>query len=164
MTHYLVWMKGKEEHAATLDATSSFEARRIAAAASNVHIGKIMARAILEAEQDETQPPFVALASAVAPRGWDKAETSTEDPRDDAGLEHVMELEAEDRIRPSTEDQPTLYEAARKMPDTWDGHELRRYIADKFEEATITLKPGTKDAGYRRRLREYQAIRIERNL
>jgi hypothetical protein len=33
-----------------------------------------------------------------------------------------------------------------KMPDSWDGIELRRYIADKFEEANIkrTMTPQRK--------------------
>ena len=32
-----------------------------------------------------------------------------------------------------------IIEKAPLMPEEWDGHELRRYIADKFDEAAIGL-------------------------
>lgn len=53
------------------------------------------------------------------------------------------------------------------MPDDWDGHELRRYLADEFEASNIGLcrraRPfrGAQDA---RRVRAYNNEIIIRNL
>jgi len=48
-----------------------------------------------------------------------------------------------------------------RMPEDWDGHELRRYIADKFEESAMTIG---KDKQYRRRFLAYRNEVIVRNL
>lgn len=40
------------------------------------------------------------------------------------------------------------------LPEAWDGHELRRFLADKFEHEAWTLGPRAKDA--RRRFRDYR--------
>lgn len=48
-----------------------------------------------------------------------------------------------------------------KMPDEWDGHELRRYIADKFNDSAMTVG---KDKSYARRFREYKNTVIIQNL
>lgn len=51
------------------------------------------------------------------------------------------------------------------MPEEWDGVELRRYLADKFEDATIILARGrVRDTGNTRRLRDYRNAVLERNL
>lgn len=51
------------------------------------------------------------------------------------------------------------------MPDEWDGHELRRYVADKFEENAITVgRKGPYGKAYARRFREYRNTVIVRNL
>lgn len=40
------------------------------------------------------------------------------------------------------------------MPDEWDGHELRKYIADRFEDANCgLLRHGT--GSNRHRIRDY---------
>lgn len=38
-----------------------------------------------------------------------------------------------------------------KMPDNWDGHELREYIADRFdaERSTLMQKSGRRMSDYR---------------
>lgn len=51
------------------------------------------------------------------------------------------------------------------MPEEWDGIELRRYIADKFEESTIILRLGrVRSRGHSRRLRDYRNEVLVRNL
>lgn len=45
-----------------------------------------------------------------------------------------------------------------KMPATWDGHELRQYIADKFTELSVCGKLDRKTA------REYRNTVIVNNL
>ena len=45
-----------------------------------------------------------------------------------------------------------------KLPDTWDGHELRQLIADRFALSSFTLKED------RRRWRAYQNTIITENL
>lgn len=48
-----------------------------------------------------------------------------------------------------------------QMPDEWDGIELRRYLADRFEAASIKL-PGSKFGGERKAMRSrYRAYRNE---
>lgn len=37
-----------------------------------------------------------------------------------------------------------LVKKIRDMPEEWDGHELRRLLADKFEREAWTLGPGQK--------------------
>lgn len=44
---------------------------------------------------------------------------------------------------------------AENMPAEWDGHEIRRYLADKFEREAWTLGPKA-DKSYRRRYRAYR--------
>jgi hypothetical protein len=52
-----------------------------------------------------------------------------------------------------------------QMPDDWDGHELRRYIADKFEDSAMTVgRKGQHGKPYARRYREYKNEVITRNL
>lgn len=51
------------------------------------------------------------------------------------------------------------------MPEEWDGHELRRYIADKFDESAITVgRSGTHGHDYRARTRAYRNEVLVRNL
>jgi hypothetical protein len=51
------------------------------------------------------------------------------------------------------------------MPDEWDGHELRRYIADKFEESVTTVgRAGHYGKPHRRRFRDYRNEVLVRNL
>lgn len=47
------------------------------------------------------------------------------------------------------------------MPEAWDGHELRRYIADIFEGSIMTLG---KHKRYAKRYRAYKNELITRNL
>lgn len=55
--------------------------------------------------------------------------------------------------------------AADKMPDDWDGEELRRYVADKFEEQVNLLARGRVRAnGCTKRLADYHATVILRGL
>jgi hypothetical protein len=43
------------------------------------------------------------------------------------------------------------------MPEEWDGHELRRYIADKFEEAVLTVgRSGPYGREHRKRFSKYR--------
>ena len=52
-----------------------------------------------------------------------------------------------------------------KIPEHWDGIELRRYIADKFEESTMVLQRGTvRSNGYSKRLKAYHNDVIVNNL
>jgi hypothetical protein len=52
-----------------------------------------------------------------------------------------------------------------QMPEDWDGHELRRYIADKFAESSVTLgRPGPYGKPYGKRYRRYKNEVIVRNL
>lgn len=54
---------------------------------------------------------------------------------------------------------------APKMPDEWDGHELRRYIADKFEESAMTLgSKGPRGKDFAKRFKAYQNEVLTRNL
>lgn len=46
------------------------------------------------------------------------------------------------------------------MPESWDGHELRRYIADRFEDADMTMHRKE----FRRRRKDYRSAVLERNL
>lgn len=53
------------------------------------------------------------------------------------------------------------------MPDNWDGHELRRYIADKFEAADMGLcckKPRPYREADKKRRSNYENEVIVRNL
>jgi hypothetical protein len=36
--------------------------------------------------------------------------------------------------------QKTLLDNVSKVPAEWDGHEIRQWIADKFQESSYTLK------------------------
>ena len=47
------------------------------------------------------------------------------------------------------------------MPDDWDGHELRRYIADKFDDSAMTIG---RDKSYARRFKAYKNEVLIRNL
>ncbi|WP_024516990.1 hypothetical protein [Bradyrhizobium sp. Tv2a-2] len=53
-----------------------------------------------------------------------------------------------------------------RMPEDWDGHELRRYIADKFEEKTGgSLGRGVvRSGGNSKRMAAYRNDVIVRNL
>lgn len=51
-----------------------------------------------------------------------------------------------------------------RMPEEWDGHELRRLIADTFEHEAWTVRKGSRDPAYRRRYRKYVNIRGVENL
>jgi hypothetical protein len=52
-----------------------------------------------------------------------------------------------------------------QMPEDWDGHELRRYIADKFAESAMTVgRPGPYGKPYGKRYRAYKNAVIVRNL
>lgn len=49
---------------------------------------------------------------------------------------------------------------AKDMPDNWNGHELRKYMADKFAwEVTDTMRDGRS-----RRVRDYLNTRMTTNL
>lgn len=51
------------------------------------------------------------------------------------------------------------------MPEDWDGHELRRYIADRFEASAMTVgRKGPYGKPYARRHRDYKNEVIVRNL
>ncbi len=51
------------------------------------------------------------------------------------------------------------------MPEDWDGIELRRYIADKFEESVGVLARGrVRSSGNSNRLRAYHNEVLVRNL
>jgi hypothetical protein len=47
------------------------------------------------------------------------------------------------------------------MPSEWDGHEIRRYIADKFADSAMSLGS---DKSFARRFREYKNEVLVRNL
>lgn len=47
------------------------------------------------------------------------------------------------------------------MPDEWDGHELRMYIAERVDNEANYLR---RDKGMRKRLREYRNAVIVHNL
>lgn len=55
-----------------------------------------------------------------------------------------------------------IFARIRDMPEEWDGHELRRYIADKFDQSAMTVGKGRKD--YAARFREYKNAVLVRNL
>ncbi len=57
-----------------------------------------------------------------------------------------------------------LKTAVPKLPEEWDGHELRRLVADRFNQASMTLRPGRQYLQYAARLRAYLATCIELNL
>ena len=52
------------------------------------------------------------------------------------------------------------------MPDEWDGHELRRFIADRFEEANMGLlaRGQVRSRGNSKRLKAYRNEVIVNNL
>lgn len=51
------------------------------------------------------------------------------------------------------------------MPAEWDGHELRRYIADKFDESAMTVgRKGPHGKPYAARTRAYRNAVATRNL
>lgn len=52
--------------------------------------------------------------------------------------------------------QRDIIAAVRKMPDDWDGHELRQLIADKFEQETTDMP--------RSRAKDYANTRLVNNL
>lgn len=56
----------------------------------------------------------------------------------------------------------TVLESVEKMPDEWDGHEIRAYLAEHFErEARSTLGRNGMLGPRSRRLREYRQERIK---
>lgn len=60
--------------------------------------------------------------------------------------------------------QETAINAISKMPEEWDGLELRELLADKFIESCLMSRgPGNK-ARFRKRLRDYRNEVIARNL
>jgi hypothetical protein len=51
------------------------------------------------------------------------------------------------------------------MPEEWDGHELRRFIADKFDESAMTVgRKGFYGKPYAKRTRDYRNEVLVRNL
>lgn len=59
--------------------------------------------------------------------------------------------------------QKDIVKKVGEMPEEWDGHELRRYVADKFEESSMTIKRKG-DPEMRRRRRRYENEVLVRNL
>ena len=58
-----------------------------------------------------------------------------------------------------------IVEKLYSMPDDWDGHELRRYVADKFMDESSTLGcPGYRGRPYARRFRAYKNAVLVNNL
>jgi hypothetical protein len=57
--------------------------------------------------------------------------------------------------------QKTLIDNSSKMPEGWNGIEIRQYVADKFAEQTINNRD---DADMRRRFKDYRNEVIVRNL
>lgn len=55
-----------------------------------------------------------------------------------------------------------IVDKVKHMPDHWDGHELRRYIADKFDESASWPAIGTTEHWKRRK--EYRESILIRNL
>lgn len=51
-----------------------------------------------------------------------------------------------------------------EMPKHWDGHELRRYIADRFEQTALTLRARGTEKAHLRRLHAYRNEVLIRNL
>jgi len=52
-----------------------------------------------------------------------------------------------------------------RIPDHWDGHELRRWIADRFElSAAMSFGGPNRSAREKRRLREYRNTVLVENL
>lgn len=61
--------------------------------------------------------------------------------------------------------QLSVMQKVELMPEAWDGHELRRYIADKFAESAMTVgRPGQYGKPYAKRFRDYKNEVIVRNL
>ena len=58
--------------------------------------------------------------------------------------------------------QETAINAIVKMPEEWDGIELRQYLADKFADSSLLNHKNRKDLNRRRR--EYRNEVIVRNL
>jgi hypothetical protein len=50
--------------------------------------------------------------------------------------------------------QEGILERVKHMPDDWDGHELRAYIADYFADCQMTV--GTKRPEYRKATKAYK--------
>lgn len=51
------------------------------------------------------------------------------------------------------------------MPDDWDGHELRRYLADKFDDAAMTVgRKGPFGKDYAKRTKAYRNTVLVSNL
>lgn len=51
-----------------------------------------------------------------------------------------------------------------RMPQEWDGHELRRLIADAFEHEAWIVRKDTRVPAHRRRYRKYANVRDTENL
>lgn len=61
--------------------------------------------------------------------------------------------------------QRDVLKAVPNMPEHWDGHELRRYIADRFEESAFTVgRKGPYGRDYRKRTKDYRNEVLTRNL
>jgi hypothetical protein len=60
----------------------------------------------------------------------------------------------------------SIVERVDEMPEEWDGIELRRYIADKFEEqvGSILRRPGVHGFNRFRRFWDYDNECLTRNL
>jgi hypothetical protein len=54
--------------------------------------------------------------------------------------------------------QADVLKAVAAMPDEWDGHELRRFIADKFAREGLSLR----EPSSRSRLRDYRIVCYDR--
>ena len=55
--------------------------------------------------------------------------------------------------------QKGMLEDIRRVPESWDGHELRQWMAERFERNTVM-----EGALYRGRLREYQKTILTKDL
>jgi hypothetical protein len=61
--------------------------------------------------------------------------------------------------------QNDILAAVPNMPEEWDGHELRRFIADKFDHSAMTVgRKGFYGRDYRQRTRAYRNEVLVRNL
>ncbi|MBS3648810.1 hypothetical protein KEU06_09350 [Pseudaminobacter sp. 19-2017] len=61
--------------------------------------------------------------------------------------------------------QKSILDRVPDMPEEWDGHELRAYIAEKFGETVVTVgRTGHYGKPYAKRTRDYRNTVIERNL
>ncbi len=61
--------------------------------------------------------------------------------------------------------QADILAKVEKMPEDWDGHELRRYVADTFDRSAMTVgRKGPYGKPYAKRTRDYRNEVIVRNL